>query len=67
MRKLTERMKKIVSKEDGVAEILQTLMLAGAGIALVLLVFYPQTSQFFGTAMDSIGDWFTGQVANTFI
>jgi len=46
---------------------LQTLMLAGAGIALVLLVFYPQTSEFFGTAMDSIGEWFKGQVANTFV
>jgi len=67
MKKLTERMKKVISKEDGVAEILQTLMLAGAGIALVLLVFYPQTSEFFGTAMDSIGEWFKGQVANTFV
>ena len=67
MRKLTKRMKNVISKEDGVAEILQTLMLAGAGIALVLLVFYPQTSDFFGTAMDSIGDWFENQVANTFV
>lgn len=66
MKQLKEKMKKISAKEEGVAEILQTLMLAGAGIALVLLVFYPQTSEFFGTAMDSIGDWFTGQVANTF-
>lgn len=67
MKKLTKRMKNIISKEAGVAEILQTLMLAGAGIALVLLVFYPQTSQFFGEAMTSIGDWFTGKVANTFV
>ena len=67
MKKLTERMRKVICREEGVAEILQTLMLAGAGIALVLLVFYPQTSEFFGTAMDSIGEWFTGQVANTFI
>lgn len=67
MKKLRKRMKEVISKEEGVAEILQTLMLAGAGIALVLLVFYPQTSAFFGTAMDSIGDWFTGKVANTFI
>jgi hypothetical protein len=58
--------KKLFKGEKGASEITQSIMLAGASIALVILSLFPNLKIFTGTATDLLTDWFEEQASSMF-
>ena len=63
-------MKKIINRvikgKKGASEITQSIMLAGASIALVILSLFPSLKVFTKTATDLLTDWFEEQAITMF-
>lgn len=53
-------------KEKGASEITQSILLAGASIALVILSLFPGLKTFTKTATDLLTDWFEQQAVSMF-
>jgi len=58
--------KRFVKKEKGASEITQSIMLAGASIALVILSLFPNLKVFTRTATNLLTDWFETQATSMF-
>ena len=58
--------RRFVKKERGASEITQSIMLAGASIALVILSLFPNLKIFTKTATDLLTDWFETQATSIF-
>ena len=52
--------------EKGASEITQSILLAGASIALVILSLFPGLKGFTKTATDLLTDWFEDQAVSMF-
>ena len=64
MRKIIKR---FVKKNRGASEITQSLMLAGASIALVILSLFPNLKTFTSTATNMLSTWFTEKAITMFL
>lgn len=53
-------------KEKGASEITQSIMLAGASIALVILSLFPGLKAFTKSATSLLTDWFEQQATSMF-
>ena len=53
-------------KEKGASEVTQSIMLAGASIALVILSLFPGLKTFTKTATGLLTDWFETQAISMF-
>lgn len=58
--------KKFVKGNKGASEITQSIMLAGASIALVILSLFPNLKIFTKTATNLLTDWFEVQASTMF-
>ena len=58
--------KRFTKKEKGASEITQSIMLAGASIALVILSLFPNLKIFAKSATDLLTDWFETQATSMF-
>ena len=58
--------KRFGKKEKGASEITQSIMLAGASIALVILSLFPNLKIFTKSATDLLTDWFETQATSMF-
>ena len=58
--------KRFVKKEKGASEITQSIMLAAASIALVILSLFPNLKIFTKSATDLLTDWFEAQASSMF-
>jgi len=59
--------KRFVKKNKGASEITQSIMLAGASIALVILSLFPGLKTFTTKATDSLTGWFTEKAISMFM
>ena len=59
--------KKMVKGNRGASEITQSLMLAGASIALVILSLFPNLKTFTSTASGMLSSWFTEKAVTMFV
>lgn len=58
--------KRFVKKEKGASEITQSIMLAAASIALVILSLFPNLKIFTKSATDLLTNWFESQASSMF-
>lgn len=58
--------KKMFKSEKGASEITQSILLAGASIALVILSLFPNLKVFTKTATGLLTDWFETQASSMF-
>ena len=59
--------KKFVKGNKGASEITQSLMLAGAAIALVILSLFPSLKTFTSSATSILTTWFTEKAITMFL
>ena len=59
--------KRFIKGKKGASEITQSLMLAGASIALVILSLFPSLKTFTKTATESLTEWFTEKAITMFL
>lgn len=59
--------KRFVKKEKGASEITQSILLAGASIALVILSLFPSLKTFTKTTTGLLTDWFEIQAKTMFV
>ena len=63
---MKKMLKKFFKGEKGASEITQSIMLAAASIALVILSLFPNLKIFTVTATDLLTDWFEAQASSMF-
>jgi len=59
--------KKFIKNNKGASEITQSIMLAGASIALVILSLFPNLKTFTSSATNALTGWFTEKAITMFM
>lgn len=59
--------KRFIKKNRGASEITQSIMLAAASIALVILSLFPSLKTFTTSATSTLTEWFTEKAVSMFI
>jgi len=60
-------MRRFIKGNKGASEITQSIMLAGASIALVILSLFPNLKTFTSSATDALTGWFTEKAITMFM